>query len=143
MKPKRYLLAKQLNEQGYNCSQAILCAYADIMDMDIKTAFRLAEGFGGGMGRMQGTCGILTGVYMLIGNLSSDGNLDKGVSKKDTYAKIRTLHDEFVERLGSENCKELLKGQAPAHLICLDKIEIGCEIVENMLHQMNIDIPTI
>ena len=42
--------AEELFTQGYNCAQAVFLAYADRMDMDEKTAAKLASSFGGGMG---------------------------------------------------------------------------------------------
>lgn len=35
--------------KGYNCSQAVLCAYHDLIGLEEEQAFRLAEGFGSGM----------------------------------------------------------------------------------------------
>ena len=37
-------------KHGYNCAQAILCAYADLYGLDEQTAYRIAEAFGTGMG---------------------------------------------------------------------------------------------
>ena len=49
---KREELARQAFKEGYNCSQAMVAAFSDLMGMDKKTALRLASSFGGGMGRM-------------------------------------------------------------------------------------------
>ena len=58
---KREELARQAFKEGYNCSQAMVAAFSDLMGMDKKTALRLASSFGGGMGRRYlrtctGTC---------------------------------------------------------------------------------------
>ena len=33
-------------EKGYNCAQAVACAYADDLGIDEELLFRLTEGFG-------------------------------------------------------------------------------------------------
>ena len=49
--------AKENHKNGYNCSQAVACAFCDEVGIDEKTMFALTEGFGLGLGDMQGTCG--------------------------------------------------------------------------------------
>ena len=52
--------ARELFLKGYNCSQAVLCAFEDVTGLDRETAAKLASSFGGGMGRMR---------YMVLGAL--------------------------------------------------------------------------
>ena len=66
---KREELARQAFKEGYNCSQAMVVAFSDLMEMDKKTALRLASSFGGGMGRMREVCGAVTGMFMVVGIL--------------------------------------------------------------------------
>ena len=42
--------AVNLHKNGYNCAQSIVCAFAQELGADYETAFRLSEGFGGGIG---------------------------------------------------------------------------------------------
>ena len=51
---------------GYACSQAILSEYCERFNLDVETALKLAAGFAGGM-RYGGTCGVVTGAYMVLG----------------------------------------------------------------------------
>lgn len=39
------------HKSGYNCAQAVACAYCDLVGIDEETMFRLTEGLGLGMGR--------------------------------------------------------------------------------------------
>ena len=48
------------HKSGYNCAQAVACAYCDLIGIDEETMFRLTEGLGLGMGGMEGTCGAVT-----------------------------------------------------------------------------------
>ena len=36
-------------KNGYNCCQAVLCAYCELFDMREKDAIRITEGFGSGI----------------------------------------------------------------------------------------------
>ncbi|MBO5859485.1 MAG: C-GCAxxG-C-C family protein, partial [Clostridia bacterium] len=40
--------AKELFENGYNCAQAVFCAFEDVTGMEHETALRFSAGFGGG-----------------------------------------------------------------------------------------------
>ena len=44
------------HKSGYNCAQAIACAYCDLIGIDEETMFRLTEGLGLGMGRNMWSC---------------------------------------------------------------------------------------
>ena len=66
--------ATQNYKSHYNCAQSILCAYSNLLGIDEKTAFKLSEGFGGGMG-MKETCGAVTAMFAVLSYLKSDGLL--------------------------------------------------------------------
>ena len=59
--------AKELFTKGYNCSQAVLGAFAEDLGMDFETAMKLSSSFGGGMGRMREVCGTVSGMFMAAG----------------------------------------------------------------------------
>ena len=89
------------HNRGYNCAQSVVCAYCELFGMDESTAFRLAEGFGGGMGGMQdGTCGAVTAMYMLAGLKGSSGGIQNGISKLETYEQVSQLCAAFKEQNG-------------------------------------------
>ena len=52
--------AAKNHERGYNCAQAVACAFSDLAGMDEADLFRLTEGLGLGMGCMEGTCGAIS-----------------------------------------------------------------------------------
>ena len=68
------------------------------LGMEEEQAYKLAEGFGLGMGSMD-TCGALTGLFMLIGMKNSGGTVNAGLTKADTYKKVRDYADKFREKL--------------------------------------------
>ena len=56
-------------KKGYNCSQAIVLAFADMLPVDKTLLLRLASSFGGGMGRLREVCGSVSGMFMIAGLL--------------------------------------------------------------------------
>lgn len=100
--------AVELFKSGYNCSQAVLGAYAEELGLDLDTALKISSSFGGGMGRMRETCGALTGAFMVIGMLKGDYDSKDNKSKSELYASIQELADDFKGQNGSIICRELL-----------------------------------
>lgn len=107
--------AVELFNAGYNCSQAVFCAFADKFDIDEETAKKLSVGFGGGFGRLREVCGAFSGCTMLAGLASKSDLNDAAQSKKDVYEQVRILKDEFEKRNGgSIICRELLGLSGPS-----------------------------
>ena len=86
--------AAQNHQKGYNCAQAVACAFAEEMGIDESIIFKMMEGHGLGMGCMEGTCGAITGAVAVIGAIKSCGDIEKPVSKAATYK----LTGELVKR---------------------------------------------
>jgi len=127
-------LAIALHDKKFNCCQAVTCAFAEEVGMDEATLFKIGEGFGLGMGCMEGTCGALSGAIMLAGLKNSDGNIDAPATKADTYKLSKELLQKFVEKTGSSVCKEL-KGVETGKMLCScpDCIKIGVEVAQDVL----------
>lgn len=110
--------AVELFMQGYNCSQSVFLAFADLYGMDEDMAKRVSAGFGGGVGRMRMMCGAVSGMVMLAGLDAgqTEGNDRKG--KADCYAVVQGLVNKFKDENGSVICAELLGMK-------------GCKVVKN------------
>lgn len=54
-------------KSGYNCSQSVVLAFADMYGFTQEQAARMAASFGGGIGRMRQTCGAACGMFYLQG----------------------------------------------------------------------------
>lgn len=100
--------AVALFKQGYNCSQSVCAAFADLYGYTEEQALRMSASFGGGIGRMRMTCGAACGMFILAGLEygCSDGADHEG--KEANYRVVQQLADEFVRRNGSLICSELL-----------------------------------
>ena len=105
--------AKELFKQGFNCSQAVFAACADIYGItDEALALRLSASFGGGIGRMRQTCGAACGMFLLAGLQNGSAIPGDGEGKKNNYALVQRLAEKFKQENGSLICSELL-GIAP------------------------------
>lgn len=124
----------QRHRKGYNCAQAVTCAYADLVGCDETTMFRMTEGLGLGMGCMQGTCGALSGACILAGMKNSGGEIDNPTTKGQTYRLSREIVSRFQMRAGATICKDL-KGVETGVVLhtCADCITDAAEIVEEVL----------
>ncbi len=94
--------------KGYNCSQALTLAFADLVDIDEKTLLKMASSFGGGMGRLREVCGSVTGMFMIAGLLYGYDGPETGELKAEHYARIQELAKRFEEKHGSIVCREML-----------------------------------
>ena len=105
--------AKTLFRQGFNCSQSVFAACADLYDIKDETlALRLSASFGGGIGRMRQTCGAACGMFMLAGLENGSAIEGDAEGKKRNYALVQELANQFKVENGSLICSELL-GIAP------------------------------
>jgi C_GCAxxG_C_C family probable redox protein len=95
-------------EEGFNCSQAVLAAFSGDFGLDPIMAYRVAAGFGGGMGHMGETCGAVTGAFMVIGLKYGMTVLDGSQSHRDAFAKVREFAEKFRAQNGSIVCRDLL-----------------------------------
>lgn len=126
--------ALENHKKNYNCCQAVACAFCDLVGIDEEIMFKLAEGFGLGMGCMDGTCGAISGAVALAGMCNSTGNLDAPNSKMDTYKLSREIVQAFMDKNKSIVCKEL-KGVETNQVLrsCDGCIEDAAAIAEKML----------
>ena len=92
-KEERIEKAVALFKEGFNCSQAVVAAFADKYGFTQDQALKMSASFGGGIGRMRETCGAACGFFMLAG-------LETGCTEgADQKAKPQIMHW----------CKSLLK----------------------------------
>lgn len=101
-------IAKQNFLNGYNCSQAVLLAFCDDFGLEKETALKIAQPFGGGMGRMREVCGTVSGMFMVLGLAMGNDDAKDSATKKDVYKSVQELAEKFKEENGSIICRELL-----------------------------------
>lgn len=122
--------AVELRNKGYNCAQAVLCAYANELNMDEKQLFILSEGLGSGLACTQGTCGALNAACMIQSVVSSSGNLQTPNSKGVTYPKVVKIVKTFESKVGALKCRDI-KGIDTGKVLmeCEDCVRLACRLV--------------
>lgn len=130
----RKKIAVEAWKSGLNCAQAVLLTYADIINVDKETLFKISEGFGSGISGLKRTCGALMGAVMIAGMINSDGDYTNPKTKKQTYELGQKIIKTFEEKYNTSSCFEL-KGFKDGKVIlpCNLCIEEACELVENII----------
>ena len=100
--------AVALFQQGCSCSQAVLGVFAEELGLPRELAFKVAAGFGGGLGRLGGTCGVVSGAVMVLGLRHGGTVAGDRAAKEETYERVREFVRRFQARHGSSVCRELL-----------------------------------
>ena len=100
--------AEELFLRGYNCSQAVFCAFADDLGIDFETALKLSSSFGGGMGRLREVCGAVSAMFMIAGLKYGYTTPNNDEIKGEHYSRIQELAARFKEKHGTIICRELL-----------------------------------
>ena len=100
--------AEALFRQGYNCSQSVFAAFADVAGMTEAEAAQLASPFGAGFGKLREVCGAVSGMTMLAGRLKGYSDPEAREEKIELYKLIQKMCAEFEEKEGSIICRELL-----------------------------------
>jgi|SRR3989304_6709687 len=93
--------------KGYNCAQSVFSAFGEKFGINKEQSRSIAGGFGVGFGRLQETCGAVTGAIMVIGCKFLKGN-EWPASKEVIYKKARDFVEKFKQRNGTVNCLELI-----------------------------------
>jgi len=100
--------AVELFKSGFNCSQSVVCAFADLYGFTEEQALRMSASFGGGIGRMRQTCGAACGLFLLAGLETGCTNPSDREGKAANYAVVQELAERFRQVNGSLICAELL-----------------------------------
>ena len=102
--------ARRLFLEGYNCAQAVFCAFCDETGLDIGAAARMVSSFGGGMGRLREVCGTVSGALLALGMLRGYDDPHDPQAKAAHYRLVQEYARRFREKNGTILCRELLKG---------------------------------
>lgn len=100
--------AVELFKQGYNCSQSVVAAFCEEMDIDFETALRISSPFGAGMGRLREVCGAVSGMFIIAGMRYGCTDPKDNKAKAEHYKMIQQLAAKFKEENHSIICRELL-----------------------------------
>ena len=100
--------SRQLFLKGYNCAQAVFCAFSDVTGFDLDTSARMASSFGGGLGRLRETCGVVSAAALVLGIVKGYDDPADYEAKKRHYALVREFAERFRAKHKSIICRDLL-----------------------------------
>ena len=131
---------------GFNCAQSVFSVFAPGLGLEKGKAARIASAFGGGMARGGGTCGAVTGAFMVLGLKYGSSRPRDKERKEKSYEIAREFMRRFNERDGTVVCRDLLgcdistpEGFARAKerglfdTVCAKLVKDSVEILEDML----------
>jgi len=107
MEQKKKQAIKMFNN-GYNCAQAVLSAFAEDYGLNKSQYLKIAAVFGGGMARQQSVCGSVTASYMIIGLHFGDKLKKYSNAKEKLFSIVNDFNSEFSKKNESVICKEIL-----------------------------------
>lgn len=122
--------ARELFCAGYNCAQAVACAFAEQAQLPLETVARTVSALGGGMCRLRQTCGAVSGAMVILGLIEGYEEPEDLIGKRMLYAKGQLMALPFQERFGSFQCRELL-GLAPGQPVSPEPTVRTREFYEN------------
>ena len=109
--------ARGLHQQGCNCCQAVVMAYADKLPIEAKEAMDVAAPFGRGLAGTREVCGCVSGMAMVCGLTGHT-------------ADVRTLIEKFRAEEGDIVCGRLLAaGKKPCREMVADAAGLLAEIL--------------
>ena len=116
--------------KGYNCAQAVLLTYCDVLNLDEELASHMTAGFGTGLGNEKGTCGAILGGGCVMGLTFKDKVTAKSHSME--------IMNEFEDINKSTICGDL-KGTLSGKPLrsCNGCVGDVANIVENILRREN------
>ena len=106
-KSKYQTRAEENFRNGYNCSQAVLSAFADDFDLTEQQCCRLGTAFGAGMAQ-QKTCGAISGALMALGMLNPKAGSSDPIYQAELRHLTKTFQETWSKSMGSCDCRWLL-----------------------------------
>ncbi|MFC1982874.1 C-GCAxxG-C-C family protein [Chloroflexota bacterium] len=119
-KEEREQLIKTIEESArdneikyYGCSQAVLGALQQYLDIGCDETFKAATAFAGGVGRMREACGALCGGVMAISVAYGRARFEDGKvgreqpDYQEAQARANKLGNQFQETFGSCRCDDI------------------------------------
>ena len=138
--------AVELFKNGYNCSQSVVAAFADIYGFTNSQAMMISSGFGAGIAKTRQMCGAVSGGVMLCGLERGNDEPGNKVRPAECFGMVREFLDEFKAENGSTTCADLLglngkikkPGSDETYEIrpCAQKVECAARLFAERLEKM-------
>ena len=126
--------AIELHSNRYTCSQAVACAFCDLVDVDDETMKSIVRKYSGGAYKV---CGAVMGAYVIVNYLKGNINPDNPAEWiKEDEELLHEIERRFKEKNTSVMCKDL-KGITTGNVLrsCRGCVEDAAEILEEILEE--------
>lgn len=131
-----------------NCTQSIVSAFLDVLNVNAPLVQKTSSGFLGGMTHSL-TCGVHTAGVLTLGLIMGRERLEKGM---DGLYPLISATRELIQRLngglGSHSCKELtgvdftdirqaaVFNKSEEAQLCIGRVGTGTEIIAGLINEM-------
>jgi len=99
--------ARELQTEGFNCSQRTLLVFCDELNINRKEALQIASGFGAGMHHGE-VCGAIAGAIMVLGLKYGHSEGTDAAAKEKINNTVRQFNTAFIAKHKTLLCKELV-----------------------------------
>lgn len=133
---KRVITATENFRNKYNCAQAVLCSYSDLIGINEIELAQISAGFGRGMGSMEGTCGAVVGAVLAANMICA--------TNKDLANKVNIISKRITQEFKTKNqtliCKQL-KGIETGQILrsCQGCVKDATEILDQILAEYQLE----
>ena len=124
--------AIELHKNRYTCSQAVACAFCDLVDVDELTMKDMVRRYSVGAYKV---CGAVMGAYVIVNYLNGNINPDNPAEPiKEDLSLLKEIEKKFKEKNSSVICREL-KGLEGGKVLrsCRGCVEDAAEILEELI----------
>ena len=126
--------ALELFANNFNCSQAVLTAFAADFGLEEELALKLGTSFGGGA-RNAEICGAVSGALLVLGLKYGHYVATDNEQKSRSYAIAVDYTNRFKETHGSIVCRDLLKYDLtiPEEAACIKEKCLFAQVCPKMI----------
>lgn len=126
--------ALELFSNNFNCSQAVLTAFASDFGLDEELALKLGTSFGGGA-RNGEMCGAVSGALLVLGLKYGHFNASDNEQKSRAYDIAVEYTKRFKEANGSIVCRDLLGYDLtkPEEMVCIREQNLFADVCPKMI----------
>ena len=103
---ERAQLAWDYHRTGYNCAQAVACAFSDVIGLPLEQIAALTGAFGGGF-RAGEICGAIGGAAIVLGARWPHDDPRDMKAKSFVSKKVMAFQKRFLERFPAMCCREI------------------------------------
>ena len=135
--------ARELFLNNRNCAQSTAAPFAEECGISEEQILKALSAFGGGVAGTKGTCGVVTGMAMVIGMTEEKALSTLGEDKAEIKATGQRLILQFTNQFDTSNCGKLLEAfeknpiesEDPVYKDspCTKLVEAGVEILYDYL----------